>query len=517
MKRTRGGLAAAVGVLGCLLVAAACAGGTTPATSDQGGAGGAEGGDLVVARALDVQSLDSDAIATSRQGWETYNLIAQPLYTGDDKGALQPLVAESHTVGADKLTWTFALREGVKFSNGDPVTSADVKFTLEHAQKGALQGAVYQAITSITTPDPRTVVLKTATPNSGLLSDLTGYAVAIIPKDFAGMSEKEFWRDPVGSGPFMVDSWQQGKEIKLVPNPEYWGDEPRVRSISFRPVSDENTRMLQLQNGEADLVEDVPYAQIATVKANPDLRLTELPYPTSIFLTLNTAKPPFDDRHARRAVSLAIDRAKVLQAALLGYGKPAGSFIDRSSLGGYAPKFGLTHDLTAAKRELAASATPEGFSFEILYPASGSDLTSAVQVIQANLAELGITVKLNGTDQDTIFAKRKSGKWDASTATIISGGDAGSTLQYYASTSGFNSASELIPSVEAGWKKSQLNFEPGGRLAIYRDLLTTIAEDAPQIGLYSPPRLYASQAGVRSIVAVDTTGALDFTRITAAP
>lgn len=469
--------------------------------------------ELVVARAADVTTLDSDTISTSREGAETYGLIAQPLYAIDADGELRPVVAESHTVSTDKLTWTFVLRRGVRFSTGAPVTAADVKFTIERARNGPLQGDLYRGITSIETPDDRTVVLRTAEPDSWLLFSLANHPAAVIPKDLGGMDEQSFWRDPIGTGPFMVDRWEQGRQIRLVPNPNFQGQRPSLASLTFRPVPDAQTRMLQLRNGQADLVEDVPYAQAATVQADTTLRLVEVPTPTAVFLTLNTARPPFDDRHARRAVSLAIDRQQLVQATLLGQGRPAGSFLAESALGGATPEFGVARDLDAARDELAESSFPGGFSFEIMYDAADAQVGTAVQVIQADLAELGITATLNGTDRNAVLAAYGTPNWNAGIADITAHGDVGYVFQFYTATNGLGSGSTLIPEVGRRWEESKLEPEGSRRLAIYRDLATLIAEDAPQIGLYNPPRIYAARAGVQAVEPVDPTGALDFAKI----
>ncbi|WP_166353110.1 ABC transporter substrate-binding protein [Phytoactinopolyspora limicola] len=496
-------------------MAAACGGGSDDGDGgrDGEGADAGAGSELVVARARDLESLNADAITASREGWETYELIAQPLYMGNSEGDLVPGVASEYTVSDDQLSWTFTIRDGITFSNGAPVTSADVAFTIENAQEGPLQGALYQAITSIETPDENTIVLSTDEPNSGLIWDLAAYPVAVIPEDFAGMDPEEFWRTPIGTGPYMVETWSQGVEVVLVPNPHYWGDEPALDRLTFRPVPDENTRMLQLRNGDVDIVEDPAYAQLTTIEADGTLDVVEFPNPTAIFVTVDTTKPPFDDVHARRAVSLAIDRDALVEAGLRGYGQPAGSFIAASAMGGHEPEFGLAFDPAEAAAELARSATPDGFTFELMYDPAVSSVTAAVQVVQANLADVGITVELNGLDRDAQQAKRDAGDWDATIATIISGSDAGGIFQYYGSTNGFYSGSQLMSEVESEWQASNSDFSDGGRLETYRDLVTRIAEDAPQIGLYSPTRLYGTGPAVGSVAPRNPTGAIDYAAV----
>jgi peptide/nickel transport system substrate-binding protein len=487
----------------CAVAGVSCSAGVAPQR--------AASTDLVVARADDVTTLDSDAVSTSRVGAETLGLIAETLYALDPQGALRPALAQRYTVSDDGLAWTFVLREGSRFSTGAPVTAADVRFTVEHAQRGALQGELYRGITSIETPDDRTVVLRTDKADSGLLYELADFSASVIPKDFGGLDEQAFWRRPVGSGPFMIDQWELGRQLRLVPNPHHQGPKPALTSLTFHPVPDAQARMLQLRNGQADLVDDVPYAQVAGVQADPALRIVELPSTQAVFLTLNTTKPPFDDRHARRAVSLAIDRDQVVRATLLGHGEPAGGFLTRSGLRDEAAGgFGTRHDLAAAQEELAQSGR---FSFELMYDAADPRFVNAVQVIQAELAELGVTVTLRGADADSVLAAYRTPNWNAGVAQIVAGGDPGYVFQFYVATNGFGSGSALIPEVQRRWQDAKQQFDEGSRLAAYRDLAALIAEDAPQIGLFATPRLYATRAGVQSVELVDPTGALDFTKI----
>lgn len=472
--------------------------------------------DLVVARAENFTTLNADTVSGSREGSETLELIADSLFDVSPKGVVEPMVASEYTYSSDHTALTITLRDGVTFTDGKPVTSADVKFTIENAKKGPLQGALYATITSIDTPDPKTVVLHYEEANSGALIDLAGYQVAIIPDNFGGKSADDFWLSPVTVGPFKIASWTQGKDIKLVPNDSYYGTKPKLSSVTFVGVPDENTRLLQLQNGTAQLVDSISPAQVTALKGDESVTIEKLPSAANNFLTLNAMKPPLNDVHARRAISLAINREDLVKVALQGLGQPGGSFIVPSALGGYSPPFGSRTDVAEAKSELAQSKSPDGFTFDISYDsASPSGVVAALQVVQEQLAAIGITANLDALDNNALSAKVESGDWGAVVAGIVAGGDAGGVLQYYSATNGFYSGDQEMMDLVAGlYAKANADFGgPDSRIAIFREAVDAVAESAVQIALFDDVRLWAASKKIVGIDAADATGAIDFTKV----
>jgi peptide/nickel transport system substrate-binding protein len=231
--------------------ASACSSGTTTTSSSTPGTPSAKGGNLVIVRPGDSVSMDNTMVFSNASIWVFQQMLESLYEVTPDGKDVKPLLAQSHSLSKDKLTWTFKLRQGVTFSNGSPMTSADVKFSLDKARstKGGWE-FLDVAIKSVTTPDPSTVVITTKYPWAPLLADLANFSNAILPKDYAGKSKDEFYKAPVGTGPFVWDHWNKGSEIKLVKNAKYWdAGKPSLDSVTWKVVPDDNSRNVQIQGG----------------------------------------------------------------------------------------------------------------------------------------------------------------------------------------------------------------------------------------------------------------------------
>lgn len=358
------------------------------------------GGDLVLARMDDITTLMPTATSLNADIW-SLQLILETLVTPSEDGTeIRPLLAEKWEQSEDGLSWTFFLREGVTFSNGDPLTSADVKFSIEQASAPEIAFAyINDPITSIETPDDLTVVLHTAEPWAPTLAAMALYTNSIIPADYAGMSAADYARAPIGTGPFVFDSWQQGVSLKLAKNENYWRENrPYLDSVTFMVVADENTRALQLQGGAIHVNEGVSYSSVSQLSAQAGIELGEFPSSRVDFLNFNHGVAPFDDPHVRRAIAHAIDRKAIAEAVLYGVGEPAESFLS-PSLWAHNPATGaLDYDLDAAKAEMAKSTVPDGFSTTLVSFAGNGTIEATAQVVQAALAELNIDVKIQSLD-----------------------------------------------------------------------------------------------------------------------
>ncbi len=192
-----------------LALAAACADNGSTSTST---GSASTGGDLTIVRAQDSTSMDNTTVFSNASIW-VFQQIFESLYevTPDGKG-VQPLLATGYTLSSDKLTWTFKLKQGVKFSSGQAMTSADVKFSLDKARatKGGWE-FLDVAINSVTAPDPSTVVVKTKYPWAPLLADLANFSNGIVPNNYGGKTHDEFYQAPVGTGPVRLGSLDQGQ------------------------------------------------------------------------------------------------------------------------------------------------------------------------------------------------------------------------------------------------------------------------------------------------------------------
>jgi peptide/nickel transport system substrate-binding protein len=370
-----------------------------PSSSSSAG-GSRKGGNLVIVRAQDSVNMDKTTVFSNASLW-VYQQMYECLVTMTDDGqGVKPWLAESYQMAPDNLSCTFKLRPGVKFHNGQPMTSADVKFSIDESSK--TKGGwefINSAIKEVTTPDALTVVVTTAYPWAPLLADLSCPTNGIIPNNYGGKSAAEFYTAPVGTGAFMWDTWQKGNFIKLKKNASYWqAGKPALDSVTWKVVPNDNARAIQLQAGQAQINEAPPFSTLAQITATPKLQVDMFPSTRTDYLMMNQTKTPYADVHVRRAISYAIDRQALVKNILFGHGTPANSFMMPSTP--YYDKNcqGIQYDMDKARAEMKLSSVPGGFTTTYL-AMSGDSVDAAIsQILQASLKDLGINMQIQNVD-----------------------------------------------------------------------------------------------------------------------
>jgi peptide/nickel transport system substrate-binding protein len=415
--RTTGTRTVLAAVTALVILGAGCGG-----SSSGGGSGGSSGnasgkpqygGSVVIDRVADSQSMDKTTVFDNESIW-VFEQIMEPLYTvARDGKSVVPWLATSYTLSPDKMTYTFTLRKGVKFSNGQPMTSADVKFSIDAARvEDQGWGFLDVAIKNIETPDPGTVVIHTKYPWSPFLADIALFANGIIPKDYGGETKKEFYTHPVGTGPFMWDHWDKGSELVLKKNPNYWQKgKPYLDSVTWRTVGDDNTRELQLEGGQAQVDEFPPFQTVTKLQNTPGVKMTLFPSTRTDYMMMNERYAPLADVHVRRAISLAIDRNAIVKSVLFTHGTPANSFMPPQVPYYDANSPGLQYNMDQAKQEMAQSKYPNGFNVDMLLGKGSADEHSYGQIIQQSLAQLGIKVGFTQVDPAIEFQNEQEFKY----------------------------------------------------------------------------------------------------------
>jgi len=386
-------LGAAVGLSGPALVSLVSCG---PSGSESSG----KGGNLIIARTAESEGMDKTMVFDNESIW-IFLQMYETLYTvAPDGKKVLPYLAESYELSKDKKEYTFHLRKGVTFHNGKEMTSEDVKFSIDEARntKGGWE-FIDAAIDSVEAPDPTTVIIKTKYKWAPLLADIACFNNGIIPKDYAGKSKEEFYKAPIGTGPFKWDHWDKGKELKLVRYPDYWQKgKSSLNSATWTLVSDDSTRSVQVQGGQADVDEFPPFSSIQKLKNTPGVVMKLFPSTRTDYMVLNHRVKPLDDVHVSRAISYAVDRKALIESVLFGYGEPANSFMP-PQVRYYDPDApGLQFDPDKARQEMSRSSVPDGFNIEMTVEAGNDTQTSTAQIIQQQLKKIGIDVKLQQLD-----------------------------------------------------------------------------------------------------------------------
>jgi len=489
--------AAGAGLLAAGPVLAACSSGTATSSASASPGTPKRGGTLSFGRQTGPTQLDP---ANSIVEGDVYTLdkIFEPLYITNPAGQLVPWLAQGHTVSTDGKTWTFALRPGVKFSDGKPVTADDVVFSIQRAAgdaNGPLSFLDF-AISSLKADGTSSVVATLSQPWAPFLSDISVFANAIMPKDFGGQSASAFFASPVGTGPFTLKSFVKGGNVSLVRNPNYWqAGKPYLNAVDFVYISDDNQRVLQLKSGQVQVISAVPPTQVSALKADSSVVLEQFPSWAVDLLFFNEKVPQFADRNVRRAINYALNIPAIAQATTYGTAKPGGSFFP-PSLQYYQDVPALSYNLSAAKAELAKSKYPHGFSFALLVSSGNSQYVAAATIIQQQLKPLGITVTLNQLDDAAFHTAFEAFNYQAminGATNDISDPDEMASFQVDVKDGGSHSFWTYYdnPSAIALVHQAETEFVDAKRAALYGQIQAIVAQDAPYIALDYPPNIYA--------------------------
>jgi peptide/nickel transport system substrate-binding protein len=493
-----------LGVVGASGLISACGNDESTGTAVDGGAPGTKrvGGDLKIIRAQDAVSMDNTMIFSNASIW-VFQQIFETLYTNSPDGkSVKPSLAESYTMSKDKITWTFKLRPGLLFSNGQPVTSADVKFSLDKA--GATKGGwefINSAIKEVTAPDESTVVITTKYPWAPLLADLACPNNGILPNNYGGKSAADFYTAPVGTGPFMWGSWSKGSSLTLKKNPHYWQPgKPALDSVTWLVVPDDNSRNLMIQGGQADINENPPFSTLDQLRAASGVKVEVFPSTRTDYVLMNHNKKPYDDVHVRRAISYAIDRESLVKSVLYNSGKAANSVFMPTVPYYDANSPGLQFDMAKAKAEMAQSSVPKGFT--TTYLASSGDSTDAAiaQIMQASLKELGIVMNIQNGDPSAVHDLQTKLDYEISHSYwTMDIADPDELAQFALDpTSGghsFNTGYDNAQVIDL-IHKAQKTFDTDERQKLYSQIQSQAAGDAFMAFLYYQPFPYARRAAV---------------------
>jgi ABC-type transport system substrate-binding protein len=406
-----------VGVTGLALSALVLSGCAASASSSSGeSAPSSHPGTLTWARPAASNGWEGDkcvdtSIPLNPAVYDTLLRIETP--SGD---GLAPGLAETWEWDDASLSYVFHLRDNAMFSNGDPLTAADVVFSVNEWLTGEFSSSYYANVDHAEAVDDSTVKIVMKQVDTFLPSLLTWCTSPIYPSDFAGETRDAFFQSPIGAGPYAVSDWEDpmgtSEKITLVPNEHYYGwkdGAAPLDTIVVETITDPNQRALEFQAGDVDLLEAVDSA--TATQMSPDQLRTTTPNPIQTTLVNETA-PGLSNPDVRQAFSLALDR-DTLAATLADGSVPAEGALPINVPGWVAPSTPYSYDPDEAKALLAASGETD-LTFTLLYDASDHSSDVLAQAMQAQLAEVGITLEFETTDGNTVIARQSSSDFELS-------------------------------------------------------------------------------------------------------
>ncbi|WP_370541639.1 ABC transporter substrate-binding protein [Brenneria sp. L3-3C-1] len=376
---------------------------------------------LVIGKAADPQTLDP-AVTIDNNDWTVTYPVYQRLVqykTENGKGSteVEGDLAASWQASDDGKVWTFKLKNDAKFSDGAPVTAEAVKFSFERLLKiGQGPSEAYPKDLNVEVVDPYTVRFTLSTPFAPFLYTLANAGAAIVNpavmKEHGG-DDARGWlaENTAGSGPYLLQRWQKGQQLVLVPNPHYSGAKPAFKRVSVKIIGESATRRLQLSRGDIDIAESLPVDQMAALKQEGKVATDEYPSLRVTYLYLNNGKAPLNQADLRRAISWSTDYAGMVNGILGGNGKQMRGPIPEG-LWGYDPQ-AMQYSRDPAKAKAAydkLAVKPQGLTF--LYSDSDPNWEPIAISTQANLNTLGINVKLEKLANATMRDRVGKGDYD---------------------------------------------------------------------------------------------------------
>lgn len=460
---------------------------------------------LVVGLSEDYKSLDPGR-AYEPGGTLIHHSVYNTLVTfpSDSVKEILPGAAASWTISPDGTVYTFTLRDGIVFSNGDAMTAADVVFSFNRMKN--LKGNpafLADTIKSVAAPDDKTVVLTLTQPDPAILAKLVFDAFSILDSkvvianggtdaaDAADKDTAEKWlmNHSAGSGPYMLDSYEPTVQTVLVRNPKYWGDTPAYFDrIIIRNMPEAATQKLALEAGDIDIAMDVTPDQVPSLEGNNQLKVFSTQSDTLIFILCNedpTIGGPVSNKQVQLAIRYALnyDELKVLSGP--GANNPA-AMVPIGFVGALDPSQGLKTDLDQSKKLLSDAGFANGFKIDLHYPDFnyiGTDFGVVAQKVQADLSKVGITANLVPEEFQTSLEAYRAGK--TGFLIFLWNPDYQDTLDYV----------EFLPGRVVGLRANWTDKNADPEIVQLRDKVLVETDPAARADLFKQIQMYEQQNG----------------------
>jgi len=424
-----------------------------------------------------------------------------------ENNAVVPSLAESWEY-IDDTHVRFKLREDVYSHAGDHFTASDVIYTVTTGQTGGKLSNYYGMfnLAECKAESDYSVILATNNVDPFFLYTQNNQPLAMVVEASVNKSslEEQSLAPNAGTGPYKFVEWADGSYVKLERNENYWGKTPYFAGVEIRIITEASARVMNLESGDVDIALDPDVKALDALIDNPAFNIINLPTTNITTMYLNCSTEPFNDANVRRAVASALNYEANLKIAAGGYGTLSDSYLPTNNVSYASPETSyFKNDIEAAKAFLAESAYPNGFEFELIY-AENPTFGAFAEMIQNQLSELGITVKLTALASSEFDARLCAGDFQAE---IINSSNPDPAVQtrYYDKRIDFNTmrggcgyvdgTDELLALID----EAKVTVDAAKRNELYAQIQTILAQECPAIPIYSPNKLCATDGDIVGI------------------
>ncbi|UCH25333.1 MAG: hypothetical protein JSV66_15590 [Trueperaceae bacterium] len=470
--------------------------------------------ELTIAASAQPETLDPH-VTSATSSFQSMKSLYDTLVEVDRSGNIVAALASSWTVSDDALTWTFTLSEAT-FQDGTPFDSTDVKATLERLTAeatGSPKAREFANIVDIATPDDRTVVLTLSEATPALLASLASGWGAMLPSEKIAAGH-DFGNDPVGTGPFHLDTWVRDSHLRLVRNDDYYQGAPTLEAVTIRFVQDTAVSLQGLLSDEFDVVQTVSPADQATVEATAGLDLVQEPSGLVLVASINNRRPYLSDVQVRQALNMAVDKDTVLEVAY-GGGQPVGTFMEVGSPWLPSSIEAFSYDPEAARTALAAAGVPSDWTLDLVLPQPFENHITAGQIVQDMLSEVGVKSEIRVVEWGVWLGEVYGGERDFDLTVIGHTGklDPTGRLGGYGTVDGTYVGYDNAEVVDLLQQAASAT-DTEARRALYAQVLARMHDEAPFIYFGTPFRTYAKQDAVEGFWITPLLDTFDFREAT---
>jgi ABC-type transport system substrate-binding protein len=466
------------------LLLAACGGGGESETSADPKAGTpSRGGEITILRTNDIDGWDPDG-ARVIASWVTLpNVLEGLVRVAKDGVTIEPALAESWKFDAAAPSYTFTLREGLTFSDGKPLTAKDVAFSATEWVAGERLGSMFADIKEAKAVDDRTVTIALTRPSTFLLDFLASGVAPVVPENYGGKSREEFYRAPIGAGPFVVEKYSAGVETVLTRNEHYHdSDGPALDKVTYKVVSAPSQQLAQFESGDADIIESLDPSLAAQVDEGE--RQVVNPASKNLDVIFNYASSLGQDVAFRQAVSHAVNREQLVEIAYNGLATPVEGIIPSGTIG----SVGCDCDTWDYDPEAAGAALEEssydGETLHLVTEATSGD-SPQIELIRADLEAIGVKVEVEELDLQVLLERVVAGKYDIGVGTYSNVSPTAGDVFFYMYASKFFGSGAPVDQVLTQFNEFAVAADTEAKGQAVRGLEQWAGENLPIVPLVS--------------------------------
>ncbi|MFP4535639.1 MAG: glutathione ABC transporter substrate-binding protein [Spirochaetaceae bacterium] len=468
---------------------------------------------LTIGIGAEPESLDPVKMTSAPAATVGEHVVERLIYMEED-GSLTPMLAESWESNEDSTVWTFKIREGVTFHDGEPLNAEAVAANLRRfvdPDVGAAYAFLLGTVEEIEAVGEYELQLSLSQPFAPILAHLSHSFVGIVsPAQLEDLEPDDTFEIPVGTGPYVMSDWSRGESLSLEVNEDYWGDVPEIPNVQFDIIPESSALIVALETGEADAIMRIPPQETDRLEGESGIEVVYEQSVRTIYIGFNNQKEPFDDPLVRRALNYAVDKQSIVDGLFDGVFTVADAPVVPAVFG-YESVGPYEYDPDRAKELLEEAGYPDGFSMTLHHPSGRYLLDATVaEAVQDMLTEVGIDVTLETREWssylDFTSQPPEEAEYDAfmlGWGTVTLDSDYGLYALLHSrqwNPNGNNRGFYENERVDELLDEARVETDRERREELYAEAIELIWEDAPWIFLYNEGQINANRDYVEGLI-----------------